>query len=117
MKIRDGREVETAQLVDSYRYNMYLCEVQHRILSVDIDTGVTPMFITCRLRRNKTSPICGARAVSQMYPPGPPPEYLFPVNVVWRKPTKSELKQARRDNMLDHFTQGGLQMEWVNELS
>lgn len=72
MKLRDGREVVTDRVIDGALYNLYSCpgpdgreahidhrsttnpmgryveaEHFHSLLSLDVDPGVTPMFVTC----------------------------------------------------------------------
>lgn len=114
VKLRDGREFDPNTYDRDLRYNVYSCNYtsSHKILSVDLDNGVTPMFITCRLGRLK---LCGHTAISSVYPKGEPPAYLFPVKIVWRNPTNDEVKLAKRNNEWDHFSRGGLIMEWINE--
>ncbi len=110
VKLADGREFNENSYDPRYRYNMYVCRRGHQVLSCDVDQGVTPMFIRCKRGR-----LCDAMGESQMYPA---PESLtarhFPVELVWRKPTKDELRKARRDNYIDHFDKGGLQPEWIH---
>jgi len=111
VKLQDGREFNEKSYDPRYKYNMYVCSRGHQVLSCDLDMGVTPMFVTCR--RGGLSG-CGLTGESQMYPAGPPNSFNFPVELVWRKPTKGELRRARRDNFIDYFDKGGLQMEWIH---
>lgn len=115
VKLRDGREFDDTQYHEGYEYNFYSCRAGHRILTVDLDKGAVPMFISCRRRAHPTAPRCGNTAESNIYPKGAPPPQMFPVNLVWRLPTKGERRQARRDNYIDHYDKGGLAMEWINE--
>jgi hypothetical protein len=109
-KLDDGREVNLEEYSPRYKYNIYSCRNGHRNLAMLVDEGVTPMFLSCR----RTG--CSAWSESAMFPEGPPPQELFPVRIVSRKPTKDELRRARRDNFIDHYTQGGLALEWHNKL-
>ena len=108
--LADGRHFDDTKYDPRYKYNIYVCSRRHAWLSCDVDQGVTPMFITCRQRS------CQRTAGSQMYPDvqkiteNP---RAFPVDLVWRKPTKDELRRARRDNFIDHYEKGGLAMEWL----
>lgn len=113
VKLRDGREFDPTKYDERYKYNLYECSRGHLILSCDIDEGVTPMFITCS--PPYPAPLCGATASSTLYPAPPVPAHLFPVKVVWRKPTKSEIKRAIRENYVDHYDKGGLDMEWIQD--
>lgn len=107
-KLADGRTVVVDRVAPAAkRYNVYACDNGHHNLSMDLDEGVTPMFLMCRRDG------CGARSVSSGYPAGDPPEHLFPVRVIWRKATKGEMKRERRKGG-EHFALGGLQMEWVS---
>lgn len=106
-RLRDGRDVVIDRVTTAaLRYNVYACDNGHHNLSMDLDEGVTPMFLTCRRLG------CGARSVSSMYPKGEPPAHLFPVRVIWRRATNGEIKRERREGG-DHFVRGGLQMEWT----
>lgn len=114
VKLRDGREFDETQILGEYKYNVYRCGARHLILSCDIDEGVTPMWVSCRLR-NYAQLQCKYTAESSMYPARESlTTDLLPVKLVWRKPTAGEYKAAKRDNWNDHFDKGGLQMEWIN---
>lgn len=106
--MRDGRDVVIDRPVESFigQYNVYQCERGHHNLSLDVDKGVTPMFLVCRVDG------CGATSSSTMYPKGEPPAHLFPVRVLWRRPTNGELKRERREGG-EHYKLGGLALEWV----
>lgn len=75
VKLANGREFDSTKYDERYKYNIYVCEKEHQILSVDIDHGVTPMFVTCRIMEGIRW--CGARATSSMYPKPPVPDHLF----------------------------------------
>ena len=105
--MRDRREVTIDRYVEGVRYNVYACESGHHNLSMDVDEGVTPMFLTCRVDG------CGARSSSMMYPKGEPPTHLFPVRIIWRRATNGELKRERREGG-EHYRLGGLALEWAS---
>lgn len=107
-RMRDGREVEINEPIPERlgHYNVYQCENGHHNLSLDVDDGTTPMFLTCRVNG------CGGQSSSMMYPHGEPPAHLFPVRVLWRRPTNGELKRERREGG-EHYRLGGLALEWV----
>lgn len=127
MRLADGREVTIDAMVLGVEYNVYDCPgdgaeeriehgpngatyvpavPQHALLSMDVDKGVTPMFVTC--------PDHGKRASSRFYHVDDPTKYL-PVRMVWRRATKGEMKRARQSNvdLLIHYEQGGLEREWT----
>jgi hypothetical protein len=120
-RMHDGREVEVGEPIPGGRYNGYVCRGEagkmrvedsrmvmgpalHTLLSLDVDDGVTPMFVWC--------PDHDCEAVSEGYPPGAPPTALFPVRMVWRHATRGEEKRERREGG-NHYRQGGLAREWV----
>lgn len=74
-------------------------------VSVDIEDGVTPMFLACR-----ATPGCKGRAISRGYPKGEPPaEIIDALAWEWYRPTP---KQARRmgADMAEHVAKGGLDL-------
>lgn len=86
--------------VDPDRINGWLCKVCQRwTVTVDVDHGVTPMFLACRAAEG-----CDGTAVSAMYQP---PEDIGEPQWEWYRPTD---KQARRmgPGMADHVARGGL---------
>lgn len=106
MKLADGREFDPATLPPpDARVNIYDCAFGHALLSADLDEGVTPMFVTC--------PFDQAQAGSRGYRVTMPQALAaLPVQMVWRKATKSELKRERRAGG-DHYAMGGLAREWT----
>ena len=129
MKLADGREFDTTQAIEGVRYNAYGCpgtaanatrvehgpggttvapgKVAHWLLSMDVDEGVTSFMVTC--------PDHGLTAESAFYPKNIVMRpSLWPVRMIWRKPTASELKQERRAGG-DHYRSGGLAREWVTD--
>lgn len=108
MKLRDGREVMTHEPMPGVRYNVYDCPEGHALLSAEMDDGVTPAFSACPI--HVTDDVV---AVSRWYRVAvPPPPDLFPLAMVWRQATRSEIKRERREGG-DHFARGGLAREWV----
>ena len=129
MKLADGREFSTSEAVEGVKYNLYDCpgdaehatrvqhgpdgstvipgRVMHRLLSMDVDDGVTPFMVTC--------PDHDVAAESEFYPKGIELHpSLWPVRMIWRKATNGELKRERRDGG-DHYRRGGLAREWTPE--
>ena len=93
------------------RYNVYTCPDGHHTVTLDVDDGVTPMFLACRHDGTETG--CMKRATSSCYPDGPLPEFLREkfeqFGWEWYRPS---LKWARRKGpeMLDHVLRGGLDL-------
>lgn len=95
--------------------NAYFCDkCLNYIVTIDIDVGVTPMFLACRATED-----CPGTMVSMMYPDEPWPERdpggrEIPTepNFEWFKPS---LKNARRrgPEMYDHVRRGGLDIRPV----
>lgn len=106
MKLADGREFVTTEAIEGVKYNVYGCpgtpenatrvehgegggrvipgKVAHYLLSMDVDEGVTPFMVIC--------PDHGLAAESAFYPAGIVMRpSLWPVRMIWRKPTKGEL--------------------------
>lgn len=118
--VADGRSVEIGRLIPDGRYNAYACDRGHHNLALDLDEGVTPMFLTCRRIDGCGDPTCwcglkpgeecGARSVSAVYPEQAVPPHLFPVRIIWRRPTAAERGDPSAG---DHYAQGGLALEWV----
>ena len=114
MKLRDGREVVTHEWVEGARYNVYDCpgngrgEGPHPILSMDVDEGVTPFMVGCPDHKLAAAQSRFYRVDAMRRPA------LFPVWLVWRRPTKGELKRERREGGA-HYGSGGLACEWVPE--
>lgn len=91
------------------RENAYLCETCDRYTTtIDIDDGVTPMFLGCRV-----TPGCRGKAHSLGYPNGPRPAHVPPPTFEWYKPTE---KQARRmgEEMAYHVSRGGLALRPIS---
>jgi hypothetical protein len=77
------------------RINSYDCPRGHSTVTIDVDEGVTPMFLNCRTVN------CGLQARSSFYhvPVGLKPEFE------WYKPTDiKKLNPAEKE----HVNKGGL---------
>lgn len=131
MKLADGREFVTTEAIEGVKYNVYGCpgtpenatrvehgedgarvipgKVAHYLLSMDVDEGVTPFMVTC--------PDHGLAAESAFYPAGIVMRpSLWPVRMIWRKPTKGERKrELREQGPGGHYASGGLAREWTTD--
>lgn len=106
VKLADGREFDPDVVIEGGRYNVYDCEKGHELLSIDLDEGVTPMFVIC--------PFDTSQAGSRFYRVHEPRAFGSVV-MVWRKPTKGELKrELRTTGPGGHFASGGLAREWTD---
>lgn len=99
----------------SERINVYVCEYGCHTVTIDVDEGVTPMFIKCRAAPRPDRPIekrfldengeCNGRATSSMYPPPPMPSWIGKPTHEWYRPTElSDLDPETRE----HVERGGL---------
>lgn len=84
--------------------NAYTCPVCHlNTVTIDVDPGVTPMFLGCR-----RTPGCTGMATSAGYPAGPPPEELLKhLDWEWSTPTEREFRKLSHETK-DHVERGGL---------
>lgn len=106
---------ETENLVQAHTYpdkgpyNGYKCEKCGVItLTMDVDDGVTPMFLVCRAEGS-----CDGQSVSLGYPSGPVPEELLPVRFEWYRPDQDEINTLE-PSMIDHVSRGGLVLRPVS---
>lgn len=92
------------------RRNAYFCSSCRRVtITVEVDAGVTPMFISC--------PHCSTQAASFMYELPGCMRFTFvsgtiaevPADFEWYKPDKAELKKLPKSTR-DHVKAGGLLM-------
>jgi hypothetical protein len=100
--------------------NAYWCKVcGHYIVTVDLDEGVTPMFLACRVQGEPNDPAntCTGTMQSMMYPPHPWPKtdgfgVAIPTEPTWEwyKPDERELARMRRKDPAgyEHVRKGGL---------
>ena len=88
------------------RENAYVCpKCKAPTVTVDVDDGVTPMFLGCR-----ATPGCDGMAQSSMYPKEPRPPWVPEPAWEWYRPTlkQAKKKEARYPGTLDHVRRGGL---------
>lgn len=103
------------------RLNAYWCEsCNGYIVTIDIDEGVTPMFLACRVKGDPADPgnDCRGRMHSMMYPALPWPatdgfNTAIPTVPTWEwyKPDAQEMKRYRRRGdaeTIEHVRKGGL---------
>lgn len=88
------------------RVNCYTCELGHITKTQDIDAGVTPMMMQCR--------VCGGVSRSHYYKDIEPE---LKVHGVWYRPTlKQVMKMRKNPSMIDHILMGGLEYK-ENEMN
>ena len=105
------------------RKNAYFCDTCHGyIVTIDLEEGVTPMFLTCRVKGEPRTPEndCLGRMHSMMYPDEPWPDRDGYGNEIpteptweWYKPDEQELKRMRRkgdEAGIEHVRKGGLML-------
>lgn len=86
-----------------HRMNAYRCPDCGRVLlTVDVNEGVTPMFLACR-----KTPGCRGMSVSSGYPDTPPPTSLGEPTHEWYRPSQQEF-DAMEPAQQHHVLQGGL---------
>lgn len=89
-------------------YNGYQCKRRpdHVIITIDIHSGVTPMFLGCRFNEH-----CKSQSVSMGYPnngAGPVPHGLRKSPLwLWYRPSLGEFLNLNPESS-DHIMQGGL---------
>lgn len=91
---------------DLPRENGYICaKCRKPTMTVDVDEGVTPMFLGCRATEG-----CDGMAQSMMYPKGERPKHLPAPAFEWYKPTRKEVEatEAEYPGSIQHWEQGGL---------
>src|SRR3954452_18392660 len=106
--------------------NAYFCDTcNHYIVTIDVDEGVTPMFLACRYLGDPRDPknTCEGTSHSMMYPEEPWPEFdpagrPIPTTPTWEwyKPDRDEMILLRREakrtmvtrEIVDHVDKGGL---------
>lgn len=109
------------------RKNAYWCQSCHGyVVTIDLDEGVTPMFLACRVKGEPSDPAndCQGRMHSMMYPEEPWPAtdgYDNPIPTEptweWYKPFEPELKRYRRrgdEATLEHVRKGGLLLRRID---
>ncbi len=90
------------------RVNCYVCQSCYAITkTIDIDSGVTPFMHTCEN--------CNGEAHSTFYRDIVP---MRPPTQEWYRPTLKEvLKMHKKEGMLDHILQGGLDVRIISGLA
>lgn len=90
----------TLDLKVTLRKNSYTCRVcGGTITTLDIDEGVTPMFVLCRYTKG-----CRGDMVSAAYHVNPSAPHQYE----WYKPDADELASIKDDGLLEHYRLGGL---------
>lgn len=86
------------------RENVYVCQQGHFNVTVDVDHGVTPMFLGCRRGG------CKEMAQSSMYPKTPRPFNVPPPEFEWYKMTDEEarMEEELHPGSWSHHKNGGL---------
>ena len=102
----NNTKVSAPEAAGEPRENVYTCPKCHGFtVTVDVDEGVTPMFLKCRASGSEGD--CDGNAVSAMYPKGPRPSYVPAPSWEWFKPTGKAYKKLS-PAMKDHVDRGGL---------
>ncbi len=90
------------------RENVYICPVcGGYTTTIDVDDGVTPMFLRCRATGKVGD--CPGMAVSEMYPEGPRPAHIPPPAFEWYRPSDDEAAKME-PAMQEHVRKGGLEI-------
>lgn len=99
------------------RKNAYYCEdCRGYIVTVDVDAGVTPMFLACRVlgEPTDTANTCKGTSKSMMYPDEPWPEHdghgtPIPTEPTWEwyRPDGRETRELDSGSF-EHVAKGGL---------
>lgn len=87
--------------------NAYHCDTcGMNTITIDVDPGVTPMFLACR-----RTPECKGRATSAGYPDvAPPPHLMAHLAWEWATPTERQFRNLGLD-MQSHVDRGGLVLQ------
>lgn len=112
--------------------NLYVCDCCHKAVATwEVDEGVTPMFLACRVEGDPSPDKCQGTMQSQMYPPEPWPGRMTahlssvekngqvttvevevatpPVTYEWFKPDGRSYRKLPPE-MRDHVDRGGLDL-------
>lgn len=99
------------------RKNAYYCDqCKGYVVTLDVDDGVTPMFLACRVKGDPTDPAnaCKGTSRSMMYPDEPWPEkdgwgQPIPTEPGWEWYAPDADEVAKLDeNTAEHVSKGGL---------
>lgn len=86
------------------KYNGYVCnKCDKAYLTLDIDNGVTPMFMPCLATEG-----CDGRAHSMGYPEGDPPASMGEPIIHWVRPKDMREFLSLPPAVKQHVRQGGL---------
>lgn len=106
------------------RKNAYWCEACHGyVVTIDVDEGVTPMFLACRVKGDPSDPgnDCKGMSQSMMYPKEPWPETDGYGNPIPTEPTWEWFKPADPSKlppgMREHVEKGGLDLRPIGPRS
>jgi hypothetical protein len=104
--IEEALEAQRRDRTPHHGINAYTCPVCHlNTMTIDVDPGVTPMFLGCRRTRG-----CTGTAVSAGYPELPvPDELLEHLEWEWTTPTEREFRRLS-PVMQAHIDAGGLML-------
>ena len=87
------------------RENVYTCpECSGYTVTIDVDEGVTPMFLNCRATAG-----CKGMAHSAMYPEGQRPPWIPAPTFEWFKPVGEDYEKLSAA-MKDHVDSDGLDL-------
>jgi hypothetical protein len=104
------------QPAQSERKNAYYCaKCGGYVVTRDVDEGVTPMFLACRVKGELTDPRndCKGTSRSMMYPPEPWPDDHpalangAPATWEWYSPSEDERRGLNAETR-EHVNKGGL---------
>lgn len=94
------------------RLNAYYCDAcKGYVVTEDVDEGVTPMFLACRVLGEPTAPsnTCKGRSVSMMYPEQPWPSHAPEPIPTWEWYAPDADEHLTLDEAsLEHVVKGGL---------
>ena len=86
--------------------NVYTCPACRGFtVTIDIDKGVTPMFLGCRASGNEDD--CEGMAQSAMYPKRPRPPHIPAPAWEWYKASEEEI-EAMPEGHRQYYRDGGL---------
>ena len=85
------------------RINCYVCDCGHITKTKDVDAGVTPYIHKCER--------CGQMARSTFYKDIAPEQQ--PTEEWYRPTLKQVLKMRKKEDLLDHILQGGLDVRRI----
>lgn len=106
--------------------NAYWCEsCGGYIVTIDVDDGVTPMFLSCRVMGDiGPENTCHGKMRSMMYPDEPWPvedPAGIPIPTIptweWYMPDPKEVKRLKRKNreLYEHIHKGGLVLRKISD--